>query len=124
MVKIKKKFNPQVVITIDDGRIREKLLKSIYKKNCKNILFKNIFISKSSRKNLKSKLGIVIQNYSKIMANVKIGTGVKINICSQIHHDCIIEDYVTIGPKVLLLGNVKVGKYSYIGANTTIKQKY
>ena len=29
---------------------------------------------------------------------------------------------ITIGPKALLLGNVKVGKYSYIGANSTIKQ--
>ena len=121
-LEIKKKFNPQVFITIDDGVVREKLLTSIYKKNCKNLLFKNIVISKSSKKNIKSKFGIIIQNYSKIMPNVKIGNGVKININSQIHHDCNIDDYATIGPKALLLGNVKVGKYSYIGANSTIKQ--
>ena len=48
--------------------------------------------------------------------------GVKINIGAQTHHDCLINDFVTIAPKALLLGNVQVGECSYIGANSTIKQ--
>ncbi len=121
--KIKKKYNPNVIITIDNSKIREKLFKDIYKKNCKNYFFKSSLISKSTQKKLKKKLGIVVQSHSKIMPNVNINSGVKIHIAVQIHHDCFIDEFATIAPKALLLGNVKIGKHAYVGANTTIKQK-
>ena len=42
-LKIKKKYNPDVIIAIDDSLTREKLFNSIYKNNCKNFYFKKIF---------------------------------------------------------------------------------
>ena len=120
--RIKKKFNPKVFITIDDGRQREFLYKKIYKNNYSNLIFEKSFISKSSRLLLNKKRGIIIQNFSTIMPNVRIGDGVKININSQIHHDTIIGKFSTVAPACVILGNVKIGKYSYIGANSTIKQ--
>lgn len=121
-LKVKNKFNPLVIITIDDSKIRENLYKTIYKNNCKNFFYKNIFLSKSAKEFLKKEECIIIQKYAKIMPNVKIKTGVKININSQIHHDCLINEFATIAPNALLLGNVTVGKHAYIGANSTIKQ--
>lgn len=122
-IKIKKKYNPTVFFAIDDGQVREKLFNNIYKINCKNILFKNSSISKSSKIFLKKSKSIIIQDYARIMPNVQIGTGSKIHISAQIHHDCKIEKFVTIAPKALILGNVKINEYAYIGANATIKQK-
>ncbi len=121
-INIKKKYNPNIILTIDDGKVREKLFRSIYKNNCNNFVFKKSSVSKSTEKKFKFEKGIVIQKYVKIMPNVKIKTGVKINIGTQIHHDCSLDEFVTLGPKALLLGNVKVKKYAYIGANSTIKQ--
>lgn len=120
--KIKKKFNPKVFITIDDGRQREKLYKKIYKDSYSNLIFEKSFIYKSSKLLLNKKKGIIVQNFSTIMPNVKIGDGVKININSQIHHDSTIGKFSTIAPACVILGNVKIGNYSYVGANSTIKQ--
>ena len=122
-LRIKKKYNPDVIMVIDEGKIREKLLKTIFKKNCKNYYFKKSYISKTTQLKLLKKRGVVIQDFAKVMSNVKIGDGVKINIGAHIHHDCKIGKYVTIAPKALLLGNVNVGEHAYIGGNATIKQR-
>ena len=120
--KIKKNFNPTIIINIDEGKEREKMYKQIYKDNYGNLFFKQSYISKSSKFSMNKKKGIIIQNHSKIMPCVEIADGVKININSQIHHNCKIGKFVTIAPSVILLGNVKVGNYSYIGANSTVRQ--
>jgi len=121
-LKIKKKFNPDVYITVDNGREREGLYKNIYKKNYSNLFFDNSYVSHSSKKNLQSKKGIIVQRFAKIMPNVKIDNGVKINVNCQIHHGSRIGKFSTLAPSSVILGNVTIGKYSYIGANSTIKQ--
>ncbi len=120
--KIKKKYNPDVYIVIDDGKIREKLLKNIFKKNTKNLIFKNSIIDQNVHKNILKKNGILIQKLSFISSNVKIGDGVRINVGSQIHHDVKLDSYCTIAPGAIILGSVNIGRYSYIGANSTIRQ--
>ena len=120
--KIKKKFNPKIIINIDEGKEREKLFKKIYKNSLGNIFMKNSYISKNTKSNLIKKKGIIVQSHVKIMPYVKIQHGVKINIGAQLHHNCKVGKFVTIAPRAVLLGNVKIGNYSYIGANATIKQ--
>ena len=119
---VKRKLNPSVIVTIDDGKIREELMKKIFK-NCKNVILKKAYVSKTTLNKIKKRNGILIQDFAKIMSNVKIGNGTKINLGAPIPPDNIIGKYVTIAPKAVLLGNVKVSDYSYIGANSTIKQK-
>jgi UDP-N-acetylbacillosamine N-acetyltransferase len=121
-LKIKKKFNPDVHIVIDDGEKREKLVKKIFKNNVKNLIFNDSKIDEISLRNLKKKKGIVIQKYTMISCNVKIEDGVRINIGSQIHHDVSLGKYSTVAPSSVILGSVKVGSYAYIGANSTIMQ--
>ena len=122
-LKIKKKFNPDLFILIDDGKQREILRKKIYQSNNKNLLLDEKLISKSSLKYLSKKSGIIIQKSVLISSNVKINEGVKIHIGSQIHHGVSIDKYSTISPASIILGNVKIGRYSFIGANSTVKQK-
>ena len=119
----KKKFNPIAIITIDNGKIREKLIKKIYKKNCKNLILKKAYIAKTSLNKIKNKIGILIQDFAKVMSNVNISNGVKIHIGAHIHHNCKIGKFVTIAPRAVLLGNVKIGNFSYVGANVTIRQR-
>ena len=121
--KIKKKFDPEVYIPISIGRIRESLYKKIYKKNYSNLIFKNSYISNSSKKFLKNNKGIIIQKFVKIMPDVKIHDGVNININCQIHHGSTIGKFATLAPASVILGNVKIGNYSFIGANATIREK-
>ena len=121
-LKIKKKYNPDVFILIDEGKIRERLHNKIYKDNFKNLIIKNSYIEKSVAKNISKKKGIFIQKLCFVSSNVNIGDGVKINVGAQIHHDVSIEKYCTIAPRAVILGSVKIGKYTYIGANSTIKQ--
>ena len=121
-LKIKKKYNPNVFILIDEGKVRERLSKKIFKNNLKNLIIKNSYIDKSVIKNISKKRGIFIQKLCFISSNVNIGDGVKINVGAQIHHDVSIEKYCTIAPRAVILGSVKIGKYTYIGANSTIKQ--
>jgi acetyltransferase EpsM len=45
---------------------------------------------------------------------------VKVNTGSQLHHNVEISDFVTISPQVCLLGNVKVGSNTYIGAGAIV----
>jgi acetyltransferase-like isoleucine patch superfamily enzyme len=122
-LKIKKKFNPDLFILIDDGKQRENLRKKIYQSNNKNLLLDEKLISKSSLKYLSKKSGVIIQKSVLISSHVKINEGVKIHIGSQIHHGVSIDKYSTISPASIILGNVKIGKYSFIGANSTVRQK-
>jgi acetyltransferase-like isoleucine patch superfamily enzyme len=121
-LKVKKKFNPDLFILIDDGKQREILRKKIYQNNNKNLLLNEELISKSSLKYLSKKGGIIIQKSVLISSMVKINEGVKIHIGSQIHHGVSIDKYSTISPASVILGNVKIGKYSFVGANSTVRQ--
>lgn len=62
-----------------------------------------------------------------VMANAVInpGTSIKegviINTSSSIDHDCLIEDYAHIAPNCSLCGNVSVGKFTLLGAATSVK---
>ena len=120
--RIKKKFDPDVFILIDEGKDREKLHKEVFQNNVKNLILEKSNIEKKVFENLKKRKGILIQSNVFISSNVKIADGVKIHSGAQIHHDVSIGKYSTIAPSSLLLGSVVVGNYSFIGANSTIKQ--
>ena len=55
-----------------------------------------------------------------ISNSVSIGKGCIIYYNSVITHDCVISNFVEISPLVSILGRVKVGEFSQIGANSTI----
>lgn len=64
--------------------------------------------------------GFVLQSNAVVSANCKIGRCVKINMAALVMHDVVLGDYVTVAPRAVLLGRVKVMNGSFIGANATI----
>ena len=56
-------------------------------------------------------------------ANITIGCGVLINTRVNVHHYVVIGDYCEIAPNVILLGRVKVGACTFIGAGAIILPK-
>ncbi len=60
--------------------------------------------------------GVIIQ------FGVKIGKSCVINTGSIIEHDCIVKDYVHIGPGAVICGSVELFENVYIGANSVIIQ--
>lgn len=55
-----------------------------------------------------------------INANASIGIGCIINTSAVVEHDCIIQDFVNISPKVSMAGHTKIGKKSFLGIGSTI----
>jgi sugar O-acyltransferase (sialic acid O-acetyltransferase NeuD family) len=51
-----------------------------------------------------------------------IGKGVIVNTSAVVEHECQVADFVHLAPKSVLLGNVKVGKQTFCGANSVTKQ--
>ncbi len=67
-------------------------------------------------------LGAIIGPQVVVTADARIGNHVHINILSYIAHDCVVEDYVTVGPGAACNGNVHVHEGAYLGAKSVIRQ--
>jgi sugar O-acyltransferase (sialic acid O-acetyltransferase NeuD family) len=66
--------------------------------------------------------GIMIAANATLNPLVQLGRGVICNTSTSIDHECVIGDFCHIAPGVVLCGNVKVGKGSFIGANSVVRQ--
>lgn len=66
--------------------------------------------------------GAILCGHSSITADTKIGIGLHLNISSYLAHDCIVGDFVTLGPNVVCAGNVIIKNGAYIGGGALIRQ--
>ncbi len=76
----------------------------------------------------------IISKSAKIEKAVMVAAGVIINplciikdgvICNtncNIDHECIIQEFVHVGPGAVLCGNVSIGENTFVGANAVVKQ--
>ena len=96
------------IIAIGQGDIREKILKEINKLNIKMKWEK--IISKDA----------IISSNTKIGEGSVIIAGSIINVGTKIGNHCF-EDFSGCGPRTITGGNVNIGKRSYIGLGSVIK---
>ena len=66
--------------------------------------------------------GALISDHVLLTSNIRIGRQFQANYFSQVSHDCVIGDYVTLGPRVTCNGNVRIEDHAYIGAGAIIRQ--
>ena len=64
--------------------------------------------------------GCTIHPYAVINAYASIGTGCIINTQADIEHDCVVEDFVNVCPKVSMAGHTVVGRKTFLGIGCTI----
>ncbi len=66
--------------------------------------------------------GCIICAQSIVTADVKIGKQVHLNCMTSVGHDCIIGDYTTTTAAVNISGSCVIGKHTYWGNGSTIRQ--
>lgn len=67
--------------------------------------------------------GSILCDYTVVTADARtrIGKHFHCNAYSHVGHDCLIGDFVTLGPKVSVNGNVHLGDDVYIGSGAQIR---
>jgi sugar O-acyltransferase (sialic acid O-acetyltransferase NeuD family) len=58
-----------------------------------------------------------------LTCNIQIGNHAILNRAVHIGHDCIIRDYFSAMPGVIISGDVKIQDKVYIGNNASVKEK-
>ena len=104
-----------MIVAIGDNAIRKRVAE-FTKHPFVNAIHSSAIISPR----VKMGVGNMILHGVIIQAETEIGNHVIINTGAQVDHDCIVEDYVHIAPRVVLCGNVKVGSGTLIGAGATV----
>jgi sugar O-acyltransferase (sialic acid O-acetyltransferase NeuD family) len=109
------------VIGIGDCKSRERIVKKIKTQNIKfeTIIHPSVIKSES----VKIGEGSIIQAGCILTINIEIGKHVHINIKSTIGHNCIIKDFVTLCPAVIVNGDISIGEGSFIGSGVIMKDK-
>lgn len=67
--------------------------------------------------------GSFVGAYSILTTNVKLGEHSILNRSVQVGHDCVIGDFFSAMPGVVLSGNLKIGNCCYLGNNSSVKEK-
>ena len=71
---------------------------------------------------IKIGMGSIICAGSILTTDVVIGAHVIINLNVTIGHDSIINDFTTVSPGVNISGNCNIGKLSYLGSNSCLRE--
>lgn len=64
--------------------------------------------------------GTVLCAQSSVTTNVRIGRHVHVDRVTTVGHDCVIEDFVTMHPGVVVSGNVRIGTRARLGTTSCI----
>lgn len=108
------------VIAIANSTARESLYKKLLHDGISLFSIQSIQSSLYSEADIG--FGYILNPFSCITANIKIGQCFHANVHCYIAHDCVIGDYVTVAPGAVICGNVHIGDHAYIGASAVIKQ--
>lgn len=118
--KILNAYDEVIVATGDNNLWETKILKLIsMKASLATIIHPTAVISPSA----KVSQGCTILANAVINVNASIGIGCIINTASIVEHDCKIEDFVNISPKVSMAGHTKIGTKAFLGIGSTIIDK-
>lgn len=66
--------------------------------------------------------GSVVMQGSVVQSCAHIGKHCIVNTGASVDHDCEVADFVHIAPHATVLGGVKIGEGSWIGAGAVVKQ--
>ena len=67
--------------------------------------------------------GSIICAGSILTCDIRLGRYVNIDRMTNVGHDCVLGDYATTAPGVVLSGNCDVGAGCYLGTNACVREK-
>jgi len=117
-------FNPEIymmMVAVSDPKHREEIVKKLPKETR---YFK--FIHPTAQifaKDVEIGEGSFIGANSILTTNIKIGNHAILNRGNQIGHDSKIGNYFSAMPGAIVSGNVIIGDNTYLGTNSSIKEK-
>lgn len=117
---LKIKSQTFLFIAIGDNFLRKKIFNEIKKKNKKIKWATVVSIDAIVSNDVKIKPGSLVVSGSIINPGTRIGAHCIINTRSSIDHDNFFDDFSSCAPGVVTGGNVKVGKYSFLGIRSTV----
>lgn len=109
------------ILGIGSNAIRENVAKLILSKNKRLVNVVSGFANISEYSTIGQ--GNFIAKNVVINIFAKIGDYCILNTGCIVEHDCDIANGVHVAPGAVLLGGVKIGEHSFIGANSVIKEK-
>lgn len=66
--------------------------------------------------------GAILCAFSVVSSLAVVGKYFHANFHCYVAHDCIVGDFVTMGPRAICNGNVHIADHAYIGAGALIRQ--
>ncbi|MCA3425458.1 MAG: acetyltransferase, partial [Roseomonas sp.] len=66
--------------------------------------------------------GAILCPFAIVQSNSRIGRYFHANSYSSIAHDCVVGDYVTLGPRATCNGRGRIGNHAYIGSGAVIRE--
>ena len=102
-----------VIVAIARNDIRKRIYLKVSQLDCD--LISVVHLSAQIAKDVTIGPGSMIMATAVLNPGVVLGTGVVINTGAIIEHDCIVHDFVHVGPGSVFAGAVEVGEGSLIG---------
>lgn len=105
-------------VAIGNNEVRFEIQKKLLSKKCSIAILIHPFSSIAIDTHIG--IGTLIAAGVVVNSSTEIGQGCIINTSSSIDHDCSIGDFSHIAPGCHIAGNVKIGKFNWIGIGTTM----
>ena len=108
----------EFVVAIGDINARERIFTHVLNSGGtpRSIIHPGAFIGSSSHLGA----GSIVLAGATVTARASVGRGCILNPGVRISHDCIVGDFVTIGPNAVLCGRSRIGEKCLVGANSTV----
>lgn len=110
--------NYRLIVAIARNDIRRNIYSKVSQLSCELITV--IHPSAQIARDVTIGPGSMIMAAAVLNPGVVLGTGVVINTGAIVEHDCIVHDFVHVGPGAIFAGAVEVGEDSLIGIGACV----
>lgn len=110
--------NYRLIVAIARNDIRRNIYSKVSQLSCELITV--IHPSAQIARDVTIGPGSMIMAASVLNPGVVLGTGVVINTGAIIEHDCVIHDFVHVGPGAIFAGAVEIGEDSFVGIGACV----